>query len=458
MPYGKRVGHLGTGESTREVEIDFDAVWESILPPAIPEDFKAQRADGLDQSGIIDKQYIEWLFESEVVLADLTFNNPNVYYELGIRQALSKYGTILIAQEGTVLPFNVGSQNVLKYDYFNATLLGQFQSRLRSRILSATSSSSEPDSPVHIFTPGLYVKKYDTSETPDRLIPRLENRIAELEEQLSKLHSQEEIDRLREKIKDANGKARLSGLVREVRRKGISSLPVLEQLGTKLYKFELVDEAIEVLTHARDVDPEDFYVLRELGFAYRKKGTDYFDKADRKKGVDCFDKAEHFFSEALRIDGSDSELHGMIGGMLKRQEKYEEALQHYRSSYSLAFDRPHSPNEVLYPLVNLGVMSAFFKRNEEAGEYYQEALKLCDAAIDQSQADHWTHFCRGESAVALGKRDVAFQAYKAALALNPPVGDVRSAAEQLEFFVKIEYQTNLALEILMARLDPLLKK
>ena len=154
MPYGHRKAPLTmTPEVT--VEIDFDAVWSEILQPAVPEGFATKRADELKQPGLIDRLYSEWLFDADIVLADLTFGNPNVYYELGIRQALSKKATVLVACKGTKLPFDVRNQYVINYDYFVAPTLRLFQSQLREAIENA--SAQEVDSPVHVFLPGLSV-------------------------------------------------------------------------------------------------------------------------------------------------------------------------------------------------------------------------------------------------------------------------------------------------------------
>ena len=122
MPYGKRKAPLDYEEPDRTCEIDFDAVWEGILQPAVPPGFETKRADELRQPGLIDRMYNEWLFEADIVLADLTFGNPNVYYELGIRQALSKKGTVLVACKGTKLPFDVRNQYVIPYELLRCTL------------------------------------------------------------------------------------------------------------------------------------------------------------------------------------------------------------------------------------------------------------------------------------------------------------------------------------------------
>jgi hypothetical protein len=101
MPYGRRKAPLDEDKADATVEIDFDAVWREVLQPAVPKDFETRRADELRQPGLIDRLYSEWLFDADIVLADLTFGNPNVYYELGIRQALSRKATVLVACKGT---------------------------------------------------------------------------------------------------------------------------------------------------------------------------------------------------------------------------------------------------------------------------------------------------------------------------------------------------------------------
>src|SRR5215471_19291621 len=157
MPYGERTDCLDDDYPDKTCVIDFDAVWQEILQPAVPPDFETKRADELQQPGLIDRMYNEWLFDADIVLADLTFGNPNVYYELGIRQALSRKGTVLVACKGTRLPFDVQNQNVIRYDFFDATTLRAFQEKLRQVIENA--STQELDSPVHVMLPGLVVTR-----------------------------------------------------------------------------------------------------------------------------------------------------------------------------------------------------------------------------------------------------------------------------------------------------------
>ena len=57
---------------------------------------------------------IQHIYNADLVIADLTDLNPNVFYELGVRHAL-RNGTILVAIEGTKLPFDVGDLRAVFY-------------------------------------------------------------------------------------------------------------------------------------------------------------------------------------------------------------------------------------------------------------------------------------------------------------------------------------------------------
>jgi hypothetical protein len=187
MPYGRRKAPLDEDKADATVEIDFDAVWREVLQPAVPKDFETRRADELRQPGLIDRLYSEWLFDADIVLADLTFGNPNVYYELGIRQALSKKATVLVACQGTNLPFDVRNQYVINYDYFAAPNLRAFQTKLRESIKNA--SGQALDSPVHVFLPGLTVGRFADGMSPENEIFKLRQRVGELEDERNKRQS-----------------------------------------------------------------------------------------------------------------------------------------------------------------------------------------------------------------------------------------------------------------------------
>ncbi len=124
---------------------------ERFLKPLIEEcQLEAHRSTAL--RGDITRQIILDLIESSVVVADLTDANPNVYWELGVRQSFM-HGTITIAQEGTKLPFDISSKGTLFYD---STHLNEddFRKGFRAAIEDCLERPDRPDSRVLETTSG----------------------------------------------------------------------------------------------------------------------------------------------------------------------------------------------------------------------------------------------------------------------------------------------------------------
>lgn len=423
MPYGKRVAPLDYDNPGATVEIDFDAVWDGIIQPAVPPGYQTKRADELRQPGLIDRLYNEWLFDADIVLADLTFGNPNVYYELGIRQALSKKGTVLVACKGTKLPFDVRNQYVLPYDYFAAPTLRAFQTQLREAIDNA--SDQELDSPVHVFLSGLFIARYSGDASPERTVRTLSERVKDLEAQVASRQAKDDEDRLVRKLQEANSPSRVLGLYRLLSGYQTTSIDLLEQMAISLRKHGYFDEALSVLRSAQSLKPSDPEVLREIGFVYRKKGPPFYPEAEK------------YMRQALTINDADPELHGMLGGLLKRREDYANAHTEYVRAHELD---PRS----LYPLVNLGCISAAMGDRAEARAWYERLRTECSNLIKNKSADYWTYLCLGEAAVALGDAPAATLAYEQARRMGVPTEDLRSAVEQLSFFVKWNFQAETA--------------
>lgn len=116
--------------------------FEHFLTPALVNiGFRPYRSQA--RTGKITKDIVRDLAYCELVLAVLTDNNPNVWYELGIRHS-SRRGTIMLLQEKTQPAFDVGDYGILFYRENDSTDL---ESQLRSFI----SSVPRDDSPVADF-------------------------------------------------------------------------------------------------------------------------------------------------------------------------------------------------------------------------------------------------------------------------------------------------------------------
>src|SRR5947208_2310140 len=49
--------------------------------------YDVRRADEIQQPGLITRQILETVYLADLVVADLTGHNPNVFYELAVRHA-----------------------------------------------------------------------------------------------------------------------------------------------------------------------------------------------------------------------------------------------------------------------------------------------------------------------------------------------------------------------------------
>jgi hypothetical protein len=73
------------------------------------------RADKLGKPGIITTQILERIAKDDLVIADLTDHNPNVFYELAIRHGMRKPFIQMIKGDQKI-PFDVGQQRTIKFD------------------------------------------------------------------------------------------------------------------------------------------------------------------------------------------------------------------------------------------------------------------------------------------------------------------------------------------------------
>jgi len=109
-----------TEESTVFVVSEFSNPYDELYNEVIKKicneyNLKAIRADEFTNTGLIISDIIKYIVESKIVIAEISPNNPNVYYEVGYAHALNK-PTILLAEKTTKLPFDVSPFRVLFYE------------------------------------------------------------------------------------------------------------------------------------------------------------------------------------------------------------------------------------------------------------------------------------------------------------------------------------------------------
>ncbi len=90
-------------------------VYEFLIKGALTEaGYQVKRADDIKSQSNILEDIIKGIMESDLIVADLTESNANVYYELGIAHSFQKK-VVLITQDIEELPFDLRSYRVIGY-------------------------------------------------------------------------------------------------------------------------------------------------------------------------------------------------------------------------------------------------------------------------------------------------------------------------------------------------------
>ena len=168
--------------------MNFDRVFEDyIVKGAHLAGYNVERADKTTEGGVINKRMMELIYHSPVAVVDITTNNPNVFYELGVRHALHKRGTVLIrrmgsgddkvsalpmprlfAGKGEDVPFNIRNMTVFDYELSKKGKLLTDPQRLADQITTAA-KGTQIDSLPYEHLPDLRI---DIRKRPARGRPR----------------------------------------------------------------------------------------------------------------------------------------------------------------------------------------------------------------------------------------------------------------------------------------------
>jgi hypothetical protein len=148
MPFGNRASHHdGT-------VYDFDAIYDEGIRPAIQE-AGAESVRGDIDTGFIIKPVFERLLSAEILIADLTTANANVFYELGIRHAARKGLTIPIVASSERVPFDLALLRTLTYECENGRLTPDSARKFRPELTEAIkynlSNVDHIDSPLFLL-------------------------------------------------------------------------------------------------------------------------------------------------------------------------------------------------------------------------------------------------------------------------------------------------------------------
>jgi len=130
---------------------------ESIkIPGKADETISCHRADKSARPDEIITHIIENLVSADIVIADLSGRNPNVFYELGVRHSVNN-NTILIADNLDDVPFDLRGLRTITYKWDPEQMVN-LQKSLKSAILEILKEPDKIDNPIRRY---LYNREVD---------------------------------------------------------------------------------------------------------------------------------------------------------------------------------------------------------------------------------------------------------------------------------------------------------
>ena len=288
MPFGSKPGPDGQ-------LIDFNRVYAEYIQPALEiAGMEVFRADQEQRAGDIITDMFQELLIADLVVADLTIDNPNVWYELGVRHALRARGIVLVCGGRTPTAFDLYSQRKLRYSLKDggpdpATLESDRQNLAEMVKATMESWHGRKESPVYHLMPNLQEPDWKSL------------RIGDVQEFWQKHDAWE---------------ARISLACKE---RHIGDLLVLAdeapiaafradawvKAGEALRKAEQFEFALEQLERGLAVEPDNINGLREKGICLQRLALEH------KQGY-TLDRAREHYSTVLKQYPNDAETWAVL--------------------------------------------------------------------------------------------------------------------------------------------------
>ncbi|WP_429930512.1 hypothetical protein [Agrobacterium vitis] len=178
------IGPIGAAGSEHRRKADW--LFEGIIRPVFAEHFPGYnvlRSDIISEPGMIDIQMINLLHEAEIVIADMTGQNANAFYEMGIRHVLG-LPIVHMFEIGTEIPFDVKPHRAIPFTIANYRDLEAGKFELLKNLQAVTAPNFVVENPV-TRARGYQAAKEKADPTEKVLF----DEIADLKAQISRLNA-----------------------------------------------------------------------------------------------------------------------------------------------------------------------------------------------------------------------------------------------------------------------------
>ena len=96
---------------------DYNSLYREVIKPTCEKfEYAVVRADDTFTSGLIIEDITNSIRDAAIVIADITPDNPNVFYEVGYAHGIGKPTLLLSDKKRDSLPFDVSGFRTLFYD------------------------------------------------------------------------------------------------------------------------------------------------------------------------------------------------------------------------------------------------------------------------------------------------------------------------------------------------------
>lgn len=350
-------------------KVNFDMLWEKAFLPIIEElGYQAVRADQ-DLGALIIQEMLERLYFSDLVLADLSIPNGNVYYEIGIRHAAQKTGCVLVGADWSKPLFDLDQMRQVRYPLPEEEIADQTAESVRRILKEGVSKMAGAVAPMFQVLPG-----YPADVQADHA-----SSIKDYLQQMSAF--QAEVRAVRHAPKGERRARTLA--IRDQYAAGVPFLPAV---------------ALEIVYLLRDFAEwkDTLTFIDGLPPAIRDRPVVYEQRCLAESGAGNHLKAIGALEELIKNSGPTSEREGLLGGRYKKL--YASAADPADKAHYLSLAIKHYENGMkldlndYYPICNLPrLYRTRGKRGDEdrAHATAEVARIACERGRERNPNDEW---------------------------------------------------------------------
>lgn len=143
------ISSIGATDSPERIHLEWYR--EYILRPVFSQfpNYHFCGSAEINTPGMIDTQIINHLLDDDLVIADMTFLNANVFYEIGIRHSARKPIIHTYRNTGAFkMPFDVNSYRSVEYDMHRPAAIKNAQEDLLAHINEVERTDYSVDNPI----------------------------------------------------------------------------------------------------------------------------------------------------------------------------------------------------------------------------------------------------------------------------------------------------------------------